>query len=237
VGEARELSLAFAHPPPYLSAMENKSPLVIDVVSDIVCPWCYLGKRRLERAISLVPATEVVVRWHPFQLDPTIPAGGLDRAKYMKAKFGDDPSRLEAVHDRLVAFGREEGVDYRFDAIGRSPNTLDAHRLVRWTPVDAQDGVVEALFRAYFTEGRDVGDHAVLAEIGSRFGLDRQATLARLATDEDREIIRAEIAEAQRIGVTGVPCFIVGGRYAVMGAEQPQVIAGAIEKAAQEAAA
>jgi predicted DsbA family dithiol-disulfide isomerase len=216
--------------------MESKSPLVIDVVSDVVCPWCYLGKRRLERALMLVPATDIVVRWHPFQLDPTIPPGGMDRGDYMRQKFGD-VSRLEAVHERLVAFGREEGVDYRFDAIGRSPNTLDAHRVVRWTPVAQQDGIVEALFKAYFTDGSDVGDHAVLADIGSLFGLDRETTLARLTSDEDREAVRAEIAEAQRIGVTGVPCFIVGGRYAVMGAEQPQVIAGAIEKAAQEAAA
>lgn len=216
--------------------MESKSPLVIDVVSDVVCPWCYLGKRRLERALTLVPATDIVVRWHPFQLDPTIPPGGMDRGDYMRQKFGD-LSRLEAAHERLVAFGKEEGVDYRFDAIERSPNTLDAHRAVRWTPVAQQDGIVEALFKAYFTEGRDVGDHAVLADIGSRFGLDREALLARLMTDEDREVVRAEIAEAQRIGVTGVPCFIVGERYAVMGAEQPQVIAGAIEKAAQEAAA
>jgi predicted DsbA family dithiol-disulfide isomerase len=190
VGEAGELSLAFARSPPYLPAMENTAPLVIDVVSDVVCPWCYLGKRRLERAVALVPATEVVVRWHPFQLDPTIPPEGLDRADYMRRKFGDDPSRLDAVHDRLVAFGQEEGIDYRFDAIARSPNTLDAHRLVRWTPVAGQDGIVEALFKAYFTEGRDVGDHAVLADIGSRFGLDRKTILARLQTDEDREVPR-----------------------------------------------
>ncbi|MBN8995643.1 MAG: DsbA family oxidoreductase [Rhizobiales bacterium] len=216
--------------------MENKAPLVIDVVSDVVCPWCYLGKRRLERAIALVPATDIVVRWHPFQLDPTIPPGGLDRTEYMKAKFGD-LSRVDAIHDRLIAFGKEEGVDYRFDAIKRAPNTLDAHRLVHWAPVDRQDALVEALFRANFTEGRDVGDPAVLAEIGSQHGLDREATLARLATDEDLGAIRGAIAEAQRIGVTGVPCFIVGGRYAVMGAEQPQVIASAIEKAASEAAA
>jgi predicted DsbA family dithiol-disulfide isomerase len=217
--------------------MESESSsLVIDVVSDVVCPWCYLGKRRLERAISLVPATDVLVRWHPFQLDPAIPPEGYDRADYMRQKFGD-LSRLEAVHDRLLTFGQEEGVDYHFDAIARSPNTLDAHRLVRWTPVGQQDGIVEALFKAYFTDGRDIGDHAVLADVASQFGFDREATLKRLQTDEDRDIVRAEIAEAQRIGVTGVPCFIVGGRYAVMGAEQPQVIAGAIEKAAQEAAA
>lgn len=210
-------------------------PLTVDVVSDVVCPWCYLGKRRLEQALDLVPATPVVIRWRPFQLDATVPPGGMDRQEYMRRKFGD-LSRLDTVHERLVALGRDEGIDYRFDAIRRSPNTIDAHRLVRWTSIERQDAIIEALFRAYFTEGRDVGDHAVLAELGEAVGLDPTSTVARLASEEDRGAVQAEIEQAYRVGVTGVPCFIVGGRYAVMGAEAAEVIAGAIERAADEAA-
>ncbi len=144
----------------------TSEPLTIDVVSDVVCPWCYLGKRRLERALDLVPATPVVIRWRPFQLDASVPPEGMDRQEYMRGKFGD-LSRIDAAHERLAAFGKAEGIDYRFDEIRRAPNTIDAHRLVRWTPVELQEAIVETLFRAYFTEGRDIGNHAVLAELGA----------------------------------------------------------------------
>src|ERR1019366_6801419 len=133
-------------------------PLTIDVVSDVVCPWCFLGKRRLDTVIRASDGAPIAVRWRPFQLDPSIPAGGMNRRAYMKAKFNDD-ARLAAVHDRLTEMGRDVGLAYAFDRIERAPNTLDAHRLIRWAAAgDQQDAVVDRLFRLYFEEGRDIGD-------------------------------------------------------------------------------
>lgn len=207
------------------------TPLAIDVVSDVVCPWCYLGKRRLARAFDLVPDVAVAVRWRPYQLDPTIPPEGRDRKAYMAAKF-PDAAQLAAVHDRLRDYGRAEGIDFRFDDITRSPNTLDAHRLIRWATVEGvAEAVVEDLFAAYFTRGEDLGDHAVLAAIAAAAGMDGALMLRLLAGDADRAEVEAEIAEAQRLGITGVPCTIVGGRYAVMGAREPEAIAAAIDAA------
>ena len=206
-------------------------PLPIDIVSDVVCPWCFLGKRRLERALELVPEIRATLTWRPFRLDPTIPQGGIDRRAYLEGKFGD-LAGLEAAHARLVAFGREEGIDFQFDRIGRSPNTIDAHRVVRWaSTAGLQDAIVERLFAAYFSEGEDVGDHATLARLAGTVGLDPAAIARRLATDEDRAAVEAEIDEAYRIGVTGVPCFIIDRRYAVMGAQAPETIVGVIRKA------
>jgi predicted DsbA family dithiol-disulfide isomerase len=208
--------------------------LTIDVVSDVVCPWCYLGKRRLERAQAIVADVNVAIRWRPFQLDPTVPPGGIDRQDYLRRKFGD-PRRIEAAHERLAAFGKAEGIDYRFDLIRRSPNTIDAHRVVRWAAGEREGAMVERLFRAYFTEGFDIGDHAVLAALAGEAGLDPSAVAARLATDDDRETVTAEIERAYRLGVTGVPTFIVASHYGVVGAEAPGTIAEAIRQAAAEA--
>ena len=136
--------------------------VIIDVVSDAVCPWCFVGKRRLEAALEQTGEDGVSVRWRPYQLDPTIPAEGLDRRAYMKAKFRDD-SRLAEVHDRLKALGAEVGIQFDFDAIARAPNTLGAHRLIRWAEqAGAQDQIVERLFSDYFEKGRDIGDVEVL---------------------------------------------------------------------------
>ncbi len=210
------------------------APLSIDVVSDVVCPWCFIGKRRLEAAIAGVPEIPVAVRWRPFQLDPSVPPGGLDRDEYMRRKFGSDGS-LDAAQDRLTAMGLAEGAPYRFDLIRRSPNTIDAHRVVRWaTEAGREEEIVERLFTDYFAEGRDVGDHKVLADAGESVGLDRETTLRRLASAHDRAAVEAEIAAAQRIGVTGVPCFIIGNKYGVVGAQTADVLASAIRKAAGE---
>ncbi len=206
--------------------------LDIDVISDVVCPWCYLGKRRLARALDLMPEVVVMVRWRPFQLDPTIPPEGIDRDDYLTRKFGS----LEAVadiHQRLTDQGREEGIDYRFERITRSPNTVDAHRLVRWAaPEGLQDLVVERLFAAYFTHGRDIGESDVLVAIAGESGLDEGEVAARLASDEDRGEVVGEVEDAFRMGVTGVPCFIIEHRYAVMGAHPPEMLAEAIAQAA-----
>ncbi len=208
------------------------APLSIDVVSDAVCPWCFVGKRRLEAALETLPDLAIEVRWRPFQLDPTIPREGLSRDAYLTRKFG--PDRAHDMHVRLETAGAEAGAPFAFDKIMRSPNTIDAHRLIRWAqPSGRQSEVVEQLFRAYFVEGEDIGDHATLARIAGAGGLDEAAIRARLASDMDLKDVEDEIAVAQRMGVTGVPFFILGGRYAVAGAQAPDALAGAIRKAAQ----
>ena len=205
-------------------------PLIIDVVSDVVCPWCYLGEKRLAAALA-EDGGPVVVRWRPYQLDPTIPAGGLDRTEYMERKFGRD-GRLRAVHDRLVALGAEVGLPFAFEAITRAPNTLDAHRLIRWAAsTGRQPDVVDRLFHAYFVEGRDIGDRAVLLDVASACGLD-VALVGRLLEDgADVETVQGEIAQAQSMGVTGVPFFVFAGRFGVSGAQDVEVLKGAIGQA------
>jgi predicted DsbA family dithiol-disulfide isomerase len=207
------------------------SEMNIEVVSDVVCPWCYVGKRRLEAALAQSDDAVVAVRWRPFQLDPTIPSEGLDRRAYMRAKFRDD-ARLAEVHARLRDVGAEVGIDFDFEAISRSPNTLDAHRLIRWAAASGvQDEVVERLFSAYFEHGRDIGDRSVLAEIAGECGMDAEAVERRVAGDGDGEAVRAEIDEAQSLGVTGVPFFIFASRFAVSGAQSAEVLARAIKSA------
>lgn len=208
--------------------------LVVDVVSDVVCPWCFIGKRRLERALALVPDIAVDVQWRPYQLAPEIPEGGVPREAYMLGKFGSR-ERVAGIHDRLMAVGAGEGIAFAFDAITVSPNTLDAHRLILWArSTGAQDAVVEALFRAFFLEGRNLADRRTLIAIGVAHGLDGGLLTQLYASDADVERTRREIASAQRIGITGVPFFIIGGRYGIAGAEDPQTIAGAIRQAASE---
>jgi len=209
---------------------ESREALTIDVVSDVVCPWCYLGKKRLEQALAKEKG-EIEVRWRPYQLDPTIPPDGLDRKVYMRNKFGDD-GRLEQVHDRLRALGAEEGIAYAFDKIERAPNTLDAHRLIRWAAASgAQDLIVEKLFSLYFVEGRDIGDRKLLVEVAREAGMDADNVEKRLADGADEKEVRQEIAQAQSLGVTGVPYFVVASRFGVPGAQSAEVLSAAIERA------
>ena len=213
-----------------------RQSLRIDVVSDVVCPWCYLGKRRLERAVALVPEIAVTVQWRPYQLDPSVPPEGMSRRDYIVAKFGG-LSALDGAHQRLTDYGRAEGIDYHFDRITRSANTINAHRVVRWATAEGkQEPMVERLFAAYFGEGRDIGDLAVLADVAGEAGLDRAAIAARLAGDDDRTTVEAEIADAYRIGVTGVPTFILAERYGIVGAQSAETLAGAIRQAAAKLA-
>ena len=203
----------------------------IDVFSDVVCPWCYLGKHRLARAIALVEDREVTVRWHPFRLDPTIPPEGIDRDAYLTRKFGS-VAAVDAAHQRITEMGKALGITYRFDLIGRSPDTTDAHRLTRWAAADGlQDAMVERLFAAYFAEGRDIGDRAVLAALAAEVGVTGDIA-ARLASDAGRDAINAEIAEAHRIGINAVPCFVIDRRLGVMGAQTPDVLVAAIRQSA-----
>jgi predicted DsbA family dithiol-disulfide isomerase len=207
-------------------------PLTIDIVSDVVCPWCYLGEKRLEQALA-EEAGPVVVRWRPYQLDPTIPEGGLDRAEYMEKKFGKS-GRLQSVHDNLTRLGAEVGLPFAFDKITRSPNTLDAHRLIRWaTSAGVQSRVVDRLFEAYFVEGRDIGDRVVLTEIAAECGLDADLVERLLAEGADSEVVCQEVEQAQAMGVSGVPFFIFAGRLGVPGAQEPSVLRQAMAEARQ----
>jgi predicted DsbA family dithiol-disulfide isomerase len=204
--------------------------LTIDIVSDVVCPWCYVGEKRLEAALA-DEAGPVVVRWRPYQLDPTIPEAGLDRAEYMAKKFGNS-GRLQSVHDNLTRLGAELGLPFAFDKIKRSPNTLDAHRLIRWAATaGVQAEVVDRLFKAFFVEGRDVGDRKVLVELAGECGLDAGQVEKALADGADADLVRAEIEQAQTMGVSGVPFFIFGGRVGVPGAAEPSVLRQAIAQA------
>ncbi|WP_407865981.1 DsbA family oxidoreductase [Phyllobacterium phragmitis] len=213
--------------------MMNKQ-ITIDVVSDVVCPWCFVGRKRLESALDLLPELDVIVRWRPFQLDPTIPPGGKDRKAYLRDKFGST-SRSDEMHDQLIKIGEEEGIEFDFDAIEMSPNTLDAHRLIQWAAQagpGTQDRLVGKLFSFYFEQGLNIGDHEVLVDAASASGMDGQIVAALLATDADRASVLEEIETANRIGVRGVPCFIIDQKYAVMGAQPADILADAIRQAA-----
>ncbi len=210
--------------------------MVIDIVSDVVCPWCYIGKRRLERALAArkdAPPPRLV--WRAFQLNPDMPREGMDRSRYLAAKFGSI-AQARRVYDEIAAAGEAEGIAFDFARIARTPNTLDAHRLIRFAAAqDRQDSVVEALFRAYFLEGVDVGAREALIAIAEAAGLDGEAAAAYLAGDEGLDAVRREDLGARRLGVTGVPCFIVDGRYAISGAQAPEVFLRVFETAEQAA--
>ena len=192
----------------------------VDVISDVICPWCFIGKRRLEKAIAVVDA-QVEVRWHPFQLNPTMPKDGISRREYRIMKFGswERSTQLDA---NIVAVGKEEGIHFDFDRMERTPNTLDAHRLI-WLADkdDCQDVVVEALFRAYFTDGRDISNRQTLIEVVAEAGLDRQRAEGILNSEEGMEAIKEDGEQAQRHHVDGVPFFIVNGQITLSGAQPP----------------
>jgi predicted DsbA family dithiol-disulfide isomerase len=210
--------------------------ITVDVVSDVCCPWCYLGKRRLERAIERLNDVNVVVTYRPFQLDPTIPAEGVDRRAYMRAKFGDG-GRIDEIHAHLAKLGATEGIEYDFEAIKISPNSFNAHRQLRWAAeAGLQVSMKERLMSLFWTEGADIGDLDVLAAAANAVGLDGGSIRARLAGDDDRESVAAEIAQFQRMGVTGVPTFILERKYAVSGAQEVAVLADALRDVAEEKA-
>lgn len=217
-------------------ATDAATPLAIDIVSDVVCPWCYVGRRRLAAALALRPDVPVALRWRPFQLDATIPAEGLDRKAYMARKFGS-LERIAPVHATLTELGETLGIRFAFDAIARSANTLDAHRLIRFAfGHDLQDDVVGRLFGAYFEEGRDLGDRSVLADVAAAAGIARAEADAFLASGAETDAVRQEIGMAQELGIQGVPFFIFGGTHAVSGAEAPEVLVKALDQAMAAAA-
>jgi predicted DsbA family dithiol-disulfide isomerase len=216
--------------------MLNTPPLSIDIVSDVVCPWCYIGKRRLEAALARRASDDaqpVQVRWLAFQLNPDIPAGGVDRRSYLERKFGG-PERANQIYARVKAAGDEVGIPFDFERIARQPNTVDAHRLIAWAQdldLKAADALIERLFRAYFVDGVNIGDLDALARLGGVAGFDTAAARAWLASDAGRTAIEAEERRSRALGVTGVPFFVFNQRLAVSGAQPPEVLLDAIEQA------
>jgi len=208
----------------------------LDIVSDVMCPWCYIGKRRLEKALSMLDNVEVEVRWRPYQLDSTLPPEGKDRQKYLDDKFGG-PEQAREIYQRIEDAGKLEGLDFAFDKIKIAPNTLDAHRVIRWAAnggEEAQQKIVERLFELFFIEGANIGEPAVLLKAAETVGMNVEIMEGLLPTDADREEVTNEVETARKMGVTGVPCFIINNKYAVMGAQEPETIAQAINNAAAE---
>jgi predicted DsbA family dithiol-disulfide isomerase len=206
--------------------------LTIDVISDVICPWCVIGKRRLEKAIAAVDGQhEFRVRWHPFQLNPLMPKDGISRREYRTSKFGSWERSLE-LDAKVIAVGETEGIHFAFDRTERTPNTLDAHRLI-WLADqhDAQDAVVEALFRAYFTEGRDISIRQTLIDVVAEAGLDRQRTKSVLNSDEGMNAIKAADDKVRRFRVDGGPFFIVNGELTLSGAQPPQAFVAVFNQA------
>jgi predicted DsbA family dithiol-disulfide isomerase len=213
--------------------MSDANSITIDVVSDVVCPWCFIGQKRLDKAIA-ASGVDVHVNWRPFQLDPTIPPEGKDRREYMLGKFGSE-ERIREIHARIEPLGAAEDISFAFDAIKVAPNTLDAHRVIRWAGAageDVQNRLVRRLFQLNFEEGKNLGDPSVLIEAAREAGMDAAIVETLLPTDADVEAVRDEIATASRMGVTGVPCFLLEGKYAVMGAQDAETLADAIKQVA-----
>ena len=202
----------------------------LDIVSDVVCPWCYVGKRRVERAIAMLsPGVRVNVTWRPYELNPWLPPEGMDRQEYRRAKFGSI-ERSRALDSRLVAAGEAEGIPFDFERIGRTPNTRNAHRLT-WQAQrqGKQDAVVEALFRAYFVEGADVGDPDALVGIAQSSGLNGSDIRQFLSGDEGCTEVQAEEDRYRALGIDGVPSFLAGDQVIFSGAGDPQLLADAIQ--------
>ncbi|KQZ94303.1 disulfide bond formation protein DsbA [Mesorhizobium sp. Root157] len=214
--------------------MSQPVSISVDVVSDVVCPWCFIGQKRLDKAIAEASEIDVHVNWRPFQLDPTIPREGKSRREYMLGKFGSE-ERIREIHARIEPLGAAEGIDFAFDAIKVAPNTLDAHRLIRWAGAmgeEVQNRLVRRLFQVNFEQGGNLGDHAVLIEAAREAGMDVSVVEALLPTDADVEDVQNEIATASRMGITGVPCFLIEGKYAVMGAQDAATLTDAIRQIA-----
>ncbi len=211
--------------------------MIIDVFSDPICPWCFIGKRRMERAFIDLPANERPhVRWRAFMLNPEMPPDGMERNAYLARKFGSG-QRATELYDVIAQTGFEEGILFAFGDIARTPSTVNAHRLIRYADdKGVQNEIVTDLFERYFLNGEDIGDITVLRDAAEQVGLDGTAVAAFLESDEERDAVLADHNLAQHIGISGVPCFILDGRYAVSGAQSPDVFKRMIETATLTAA-
>ncbi|MDV7141618.1 DsbA family oxidoreductase [Tropicimonas sp. TH_r6] len=195
----------------------------LDIISDPICPWCYIGKTLLFTALGERPDHPFKIEWHPFQLNPDMPQGGMDRRTYLETKFGGKEKAI-AVYSQIAEAAEAAGLQIDFAAIQRTPNTLDAHRLIHWAGLEErQTEIVHALFEAYFSDGRDIGSHDVLADIADSAGLDAAAIRRLLAGEADAEDIRSRDANARERGVTGVPTFVIANQHVVPGAQQPDL--------------
>jgi len=211
--------------------------VVIEMVSDLVCPWCWLGKRRIDAAIALVPDIDVQLLFRPFELDPTIPPGGYDYKEYMKQKFGSDTGkeRSNSMRDALIAYGEAEGIPYRFDKITRRPNSMDAHRIVRWAQGQGKGAEAkEALFKAFFQDGKDIGDHDVLVGLSGDIELNPDVVADLLASNAGGDEVRKEAELFRQMGISGVPTYIANRSIAVQGAESAEKLAKFLTTAAQQ---
>ena len=209
-------------------------PVRIDIVSDVVCPWCFIGKKRLENAVAMKPDVPVELHWRPYFLNDWIPREGISREQYLVTKFGG-VDRYKGIAQRVAAAAQAEGLTYAIDKISRQPNTTDAHRLIRWADAIGKSAEMkQKLMDFYFTEGGDLTDRDTLARAASEVGLDADKVRADLASDKDVAEVEREAEAAKEAGIQGVPMFIFDGRFAVSGAQAPEDLAEAIERASQQ---
>ncbi|MGI9368768.1 MAG: DsbA family oxidoreductase [Ruegeria sp.] len=195
----------------------------LDILSDPICPWCYIGKTHLDKALAAVPDHPFVIEWHPFQLNPEMPDDGMDRRDYLEQKFGGKEGAVRA-YAPIVEHAENAGLSINFEGMKRTPNTLDAHRLIHWAGIEEkQEQVVNALFDAYFVQTRDIGDHEVLADIADSVGMDAAVVQKLLKSDADREDIRNRDSHSRQMGVNSVPTYIVANQHAVPGAQPPEL--------------
>jgi len=207
----------------------------IDVIFDIICPWCYIGKKRLERTLDARPDIEADIRWRPFLLSPEIPPDGIDRTLYLANKYGGE-ARIRRVQGAIANAGQSVAIDFNFERIRHTPNSLDAHRLIRFAALEGKAAeTVESLYSGYFIDGLNIGAHNVLGDIAASVGLDRDDIQARLAGDSETAAIYDENARAHRLGVNGVPSFVFGASMVISGAQDPKVLAKLIDAAAKAA--
>ncbi|MBW8903371.1 MAG: DsbA family oxidoreductase [Bradyrhizobium sp.] len=214
--------------------MSTLKPLQIDIVSDVVCPWCYIGKRRIENALALASDVPVHINWRPFFLNPWVPPEGISRDEYLTAKFGS-PEAYKGIAGRVVAAASEEGLEYRPELVRRQPNTTDCHRLIHWADAKGRSAEMkQRLMELYFRDGGDLTDINVLVQAAADCGLDAEDVRRRLSTDEDVALISGQAKEAADKGISGVPTFVFAQKYAVSGAQPPDQLARAIRQVSAE---
>lgn len=208
-----------------------KSKIKIDVISDVMCPWCFIGKKNLDDAIKQSPDIDFEVTWRPYQLDATLPLEGKDRSQYLNEKFGKD--RAQEVYSNIKQAGSNIGIDFKFELIKLSPNTLNAHRLIHWAgeeSLEIQDQLVERLFALFFLEGANLADNAILVEAADAIGMDKSFVEEFLQSDKDLELIKTQVQHAHEIGVTGVPFFIINRKHGIPGAVPSENLVSAFEQ-------
>jgi predicted DsbA family dithiol-disulfide isomerase len=212
-----------------MTASSTATGVAIDVFADVVCPWCYIGERRLQRALAQRPGVPTTRRWRPFQLQPHMPHEGIDWPEFIRAKFGG-PERARAAFDRVTGVGASVGATFDFDRVANAPNTGDAHRVILLAAEHGDEWpLVDRLFRAHFAEGRDIGDAETLAELAGSVGLEPAEVRRYLASNRNGDVIAQSQRTAEELGITGVPFFVFGGRYAVSGAQPEEVLTRAID--------